>query len=105
MVKVTFRTANGKTFETDEPAGSSAMRAAVNAGVPGIDADCGGACSCATCHVKVVDKWIDQVGSAGETERDMLEFETHTTEHSRLSCQIRLTEDLNGLELEVVPRD
>ncbi|MGP1281585.1 MAG: 2Fe-2S iron-sulfur cluster-binding protein [Parasphingopyxis sp.] len=101
MVRVVFYTGEGTRIETDEPAGSSAMRAAINAGVPGIDADCGGACSCATCHVHVAPDWIAVVGPAGETEADMIEFDAEVTPVSRLACQIELSDALDGLELHV----
>lgn len=104
MVKVIFHTLDGKRIEAEEPVGSSAMRAAVNANVPGIDADCGGACSCATCHVQVVDQWMALVGPASSTETDMIEFDGEVTPTSRLSCQSSLAPELDGLELRITPR-
>ena len=73
------------------------MQAAKSVSVPGIDADCGGACSCATCHVYVDSVWIDRVGSIGQTEESMLGFTPDRQPNSRLSCQIQLNEQLDGL--------
>jgi 2Fe-2S ferredoxin len=65
--------------------------------VPGIDAECGGACACATCHVYVADAWIDVVGKAQDMEQDMLDFASDVRENSRLSCQIKIAPNLDGL--------
>ena len=102
MIRVTFETLDGRVVQTTAPAGDSAMQAAVSANVPGIDADCGGACSCATCHVEVPQEWIDRVGAASAIEKDMLAFEESVTPRSRLACQIKLAEALDGLVLKVM---
>jgi 2Fe-2S ferredoxin len=73
------------------------MQGAVENAVPGIDADCGGACSCATCHVYISTKWAGTLGEMTDTEKSMLEFANDATPESRLSCQIKVTELLNGL--------
>jgi len=73
------------------------MRAAVANSVPGIDAECGGACACATCHVYVQENWIGHVGLPEGNEKDMLEFANAVQENSRLSCQIVVTTGLEGL--------
>ena len=87
-----------------EQADGSLMQAAVKNGVDGIDADCGGVCSCATCHVKVRPEWLDRVGPAGTTEQTLLELEDKATPHSRLACQIKITDRLDGLVVDVVGR-
>ncbi|GAC1572371.1 MAG: 2Fe-2S iron-sulfur cluster-binding protein [Sphingomicrobium sp.] len=101
MVKVTFVEPDGseRTLEGDQ--GFSVMEIAVRHGVSGIDAECGGACACATCHVYVDPDWFDNVGEPGDTEKDMLEFAGEPRECSRLSCQIRLTSALDGLRVTV----
>jgi 2Fe-2S ferredoxin len=77
------------------------MEAAIANTVPGIVAECGGACSCATCHVYVDDEWTEKVGGPSEMEEDMLDFAFDVRPTSRLSCQIRLTDELDGLVLHV----
>jgi 2Fe-2S ferredoxin len=69
--------------------------------VPGIDADCGGACACATCHVYVEPDWVERVGPRNEMEEDMLDFAFDVRENSRLSCQIKITDALDGLTVKV----
>jgi ferredoxin, 2Fe-2S len=71
-------------------------------GVPGITGDCGGVCSCATCHVKIDPAWVEKVGPAGEAEAGMLELEDEVEDNSRLGCQVKLTDDLDGLVVRVV---
>jgi 2Fe-2S ferredoxin len=97
MPKVTFvsHAGVGRTVVADE--GLSLMRAAVDNGVDGIDADCGGECSCATCHVIVDDAWAEKVGSPSDQEEAMLDLNPDRHAHSRLSCQIPVTADLEGL--------
>ena len=73
-------------------------------GVPGIAADCGGACACATCHVHVDPEWIDRVGRASGVEADMLELASELADTSRLSCQIDLRPELNGLRVSVLSK-
>ena len=77
--------------------GVSVMRGAIDNGVPGIDADCGGECSCATCHVIIADEWKDIVGPPGEDEESMLDLNPEREANSRLSCQIEVTDALDGL--------
>ena len=99
MPKVTYIEFNGTVHEIDVPVGLSVMRGAVNNGVPGIDADCGGECACATCHVYVDAGWLDRTGLPvpGSQEASMLSFAAVTQPDSRLSCQIPVTEALDGL--------
>ncbi len=101
MPKITFIEHDGTSHEVDAKAGQTAMEAAIGAAVPGIVAECGGACSCATCHVYVDEAWADKVGGPSEMEEDMLDFAFDVRPTSRLSCQIRITDDLDGLVLRV----
>jgi 2Fe-2S ferredoxin len=77
------------------------MEVATEYDIEGIYGDCGGVCSCSTCHVKIKQEWLEKVGAAGEVERDMLDLEETTDERSRLCCQIDVVEALNGLVVEV----
>ena len=97
MAKIRFIEFNGTEHTVDAHQGQSVMQAAIDNGVPGIDADCGGECSCATCHVIVADDWFEKVGGPGENEESMLDLNPERDPHSRLSCQIPVTEDLDGL--------
>jgi 2Fe-2S ferredoxin len=99
MPKVTYIEYSGKAHEVDVPVGLSVMRGAVNNSVPGIDADCGGECACATCHVYVDPAWLDRTGlpEEGSLEASMLSFAAVTESNSRLSCQITMTQELDGL--------
>ncbi|MGQ3671251.1 2Fe-2S iron-sulfur cluster-binding protein [Xanthobacter sp. TB0136] len=101
MVAITFIEFNGTRHEVDAPEGSTAMEAAVRNGVPGIPAECGGACACATCHVYVGPEWTDVVGEPSEMEEGMLDFATDVRPNSRLSCQIQISDKLNGLVLQI----
>ena len=101
MVRVRFVSADGADHTIDIETGISAMEGAVRGGVDGIDADCGGAVSCATCHVHVAPEWYNRLPPAAADEREMLEFAVEPDETSRLSCQIVLTPDLDGLVLNV----
>jgi 2Fe-2S ferredoxin len=101
MVKITYIEHNGTAHEVDAKVGMTVMEAAVKNMVPGIDAECGGACACATCHVYVEEKWTDTVGKPEEMEEDMLDFAFDVRDTSRLSCQITVTEELDGLVVRV----
>lgn len=101
MVKITYIEQDGKAHEVDVAEGMSVMEGAVNNMVPGIDAECGGACACATCHVYVDPAWTDKVGPRSEMEEDMLDFAFDVRENSRLSCQIPATDELDGLVVRV----
>lgn len=100
MAKITFITSDQESHTVEGESGS-VMALAVENNIKGIDGDCGGVCSCATCHVHVDPKFWDKTGGASQLEADMLEFDDHTTEYSRLSCQIPISEDLDGLVLNV----
>jgi 2Fe-2S ferredoxin len=102
MSRIVFVNPEGTAQEVDATDGSSAMRAALTGGVKGIDADCGGEASCATCHVYVEEQWLQRVGGPGLDEDDMLDFAAcERRSNSRLSCQIRMDEDLDGLVLNL----
>ena len=97
MPKITFIEHNGTAHTVEAVSGLSVMRGAVDNNVPGIDADCGGECACATCHVYVDAAWRDRVGSRSETEETMLSFAAGTEANSRLACQITMSAALDGL--------
>lgn len=101
MVKVTFVEHSGQEHEVEAQEGLTLMEVAVKAGVPGIDADCGGACACATCHVFVDPAFQDVTGSPSPMEESMLDFASERKENSRLSCQIPITGKLEGLRVTV----
>ena len=97
MPKITYIEHNGKEHVIDVAAGMTVMEGAVKHNVPGIDADCGGACACATCHVYVDPAWADKTGESSGMEQSMLDFANEVEPTSRLSCQIKVTEALDGL--------
>ncbi len=97
MAAITYIAFNGERHVVDVNTGMSVMEGAVKYGVPGIDADCGGACACATCHVYVDPAWQARTGKRNALEDSMLEFTESVEPNSRLSCQIRVTEELDGL--------
>lgn len=101
MAKLTFIQKDGTRQEVEGQNGMTVMEAAVKNMVPGIDADCGGACACATCHVYVDDAWREKVGPPSEMEEDMLDFAFDVRPGSRLSCQIKVTPALDGLIVAV----
>ena len=88
---------NGKTHEVDVPVGNSVMQGAIDNMVDAIIAECGGACICATCHCMVDDAWTSITGEASADEKMMLEAVTERTDNSRLSCQIEVTPEMDGL--------
>ena len=102
MPKVHYIDVSGHEVEVDAEEGTSAMQAALDNGVAGIDGDCGGQAACATCHVFVDPAWLDRVGLADpEVELPLLGLAEGAQENSRLACQIRLTEELDGLLLRM----
>ncbi|MEP0522341.1 MAG: 2Fe-2S iron-sulfur cluster-binding protein [Hyphomicrobiales bacterium] len=104
MAKITFVTHDNQTFDVEGDDGSTVMETAIKNAVPGIEAECGGACACATCHVYVADEWVEKVGSPEPMEEDMLDFAYEVRPSSRLSCQIRVSDALNGLKVSVPER-
>lgn len=97
MPKITFIEFNGQEHVVDAPENTSVMHAARSNDIPGIDADCGGNCSCATCRVYIDKAWTEIVGKPNELEADMLDFVEDTEGNIRLSCQINVTKALDGL--------
>lgn len=99
MPKVTYIEHSGTAHVVDVPIGLSVMRGAIDNNVPGIDADCGGECACATCHVYIEPEWETRVGNPveGTLEASMLSFAAVTQDNSRLSCQIEMRAELDGL--------
>ena len=104
MAKITYISFDGKEFVVDAKNGSTVMENAVKNSVPGIEAECGGACACATCHVYVDDAWTAKTGEPEAMEEDMLDFAYDIQPGSRLSCQIKVTDDLDGLVVRVPER-
>ncbi|RNC84572.1 MAG: 2Fe-2S ferredoxin [Balneola sp.] len=100
MAKITFITQSQEEITLDDNSGS-VMELATFHDVQGIEGNCGGVCSCATCHVHVAPEDFDKVGKPDDMETDILEFEDNATEFSRLSCQIEITEELDGIRLFV----
>jgi ferredoxin, 2Fe-2S len=101
MAKITFIQHNGSEQTVEGQNGMSVMETAVKNMVPGIDADCGGACACATCHVYVEPEWVGKAGSRSQMEEDMLDFAFDVRDSSRLSCQIKVSDQLDGLRVRV----
>lgn len=104
MPKITFITHDGQHIETNPVNGSTVMEAAIKNAVPGIEAECGGACACATCHVYVDDAWTEKTGKPQAMEEDMLDFAYDVRPNSRLSCQIKVRDELDGLVVTVPER-
>lgn len=100
MAKITFITSDHETI-TAEATSGNVMELAVRNKVKGIDGDCGGVCSCATCHVHVQPEYWKKAGEPGELENDMLEFDENMNEYSRLSCQIKVSDEIDGIVLKV----
>jgi 2Fe-2S ferredoxin len=99
MAKITFIAHDGTERPVEARNGMSVMEAAVNNSIPGIDADCGGACACATCHVYVDEAFLSKTGEQQEMEKSMLDFAENVRPNSRLSCQIKVTDALDGLRV------
>jgi 2Fe-2S ferredoxin len=104
MPRIVFKEPNGARREIEAPVGISVMEAATRNGVPGIVAKCGGACACATCHVYVDAAWAARLEPREDMEEGMLESAWEPRDNSRLSCQIRVTARLDGLEVTVPSR-
>jgi 2Fe-2S ferredoxin len=104
MPKITFIDATGASHPVEAEVGATVMETAIRNGVPGIEAECGGACACATCHVYVEEQWRETVGGPSPMEEDMLDFGYDVRPSSRLSCQIKVTDALEGLVVTVPER-
>lgn len=104
MPKITYVEFGGKQHVVEVANGMTVMEGAVKNAVPGIDADCGGACACSTCHVYVDPAWVDKLPKAQDVEVDMLDFAWSPRENSRLSCQLHVTDALDGLVVHLPER-
>lgn len=104
MPKVTFVHPDGRRETHAAAAGRSLMDCALDNGVPGIHAQCGGACTCCTCHCYVASPWLERLSPASDDEREMLAFAWQRRANSRLACQIPLTEELDGMVVEIPER-
>ena len=101
MAKITYIEHTGKSHTVEVPNELSVMEGAIQNNIPGIDADCGGACACATCHVYVDEKWFDKLSKKEEAEQDMLDMAFEPNKFSRLSCQLTVTDDMNGMVVKM----
>jgi 2Fe-2S ferredoxin len=101
MVGIRYVEHDGTNHSVEVQAGISVMEAAVRNNVTGIVAECGGACACATCHIYVAEAWMDAVGQPSEMEASMLEFALDVQPNSRLSCQIKISEALDGMVVTI----
>ncbi len=101
MAKITYIEHNGKSHQIDVSNGLTVMEGAVQNNIPGIDADCGGSCACATCHVYVDENWFNKLPNKESAEEDMLDTAFEPKKFSRLSCQLTVTDELNGLVVKM----
>ena len=101
MAKITYNTYDNKTHSIDVQNGLTVMEGAVQNDIPGIDADCGGGMACATCHVYVKDDWFNKLPSKNEGEDDMIDQAFEPNKNSRLSCQIQVSDNLDGLVVNI----
>jgi 2Fe-2S ferredoxin len=99
MIHVTYTDSQGTSRTVEAQEGSTVMETALRNSIPGIDAECGGACACATCHVYVAPEWSEIVGKPSQMEEDMLDFAFEVRPTSRLSCQIKVVPALDGLSV------
>src|ERR1700680_5085840 len=104
MAKITFIDATGQSRTVEAQVGATVMETALRNSVPGIEAECGGACACATCHVYVAEEGTEKVGKPAQMEEDMLDFAFEVRPNSRLSCQIKVSEALDGLVVSTPER-
>ena len=102
MAKITYIEHNGTEHVVEVANGLTVMEGARDNGIPGIEADCGGACACSTCHVYVAEDWVGKLPSKEAMEEDMLDFAFEPdTNRSRLTCQIKVTDALDGLVVQM----
>ena len=99
MVKIIYKDYQGSSKKIEVENGLSVMEGAVQNDIPGIDADCGGSMACATCHVYIEEKWLDKLPKAEDAEIDMIDMAYEPKKNSRLSCQIIVSDELDGLEV------
>jgi 2Fe-2S ferredoxin len=105
MPKIIFHDVRGQRIEVDVPAGHTLMEAAVDNGIAGIIAECGGACACATCHAYIADVWVARLPPIEDMEDAMLDTAAERRPASRLTCQLEVTADMDGLELFVAANE
>ena len=101
MPKITYIEHNGKSHVVEVANGLSVMEGAVQNNIPGIDADCGGSCACATCHIYINEQWFDKLPNKENAEEDMLDMAFEPNKFSRLGCQITITDELNGMVVKM----
>ena len=101
MPKITYIEHDGKSHTLEVANGLSVMEGAVQNDIPGIDADCGGSCACATCHVYVDEKWFNKLSKKDSAEEDMLDMAIEPNKFSRLGCQITVNDDLDGMVVKM----
>ena len=101
MSKITYIEHNGKSHDVEVPNGLTVMEGAVQNNIPGIDADCGGSCACATCHIYVDEKWFGKLPNKENAEEDMLDMAFEPNKFSRLGCQITVTNDLDDMVVKM----
>jgi len=101
MAKITYIQHNGKSHQIDVPNELTIMEGAIQNDIPGIDADCGGACACATCHVYLEEEWFNKLPKMDKAEQDMLDVAFEPKKFSRLGCQITVTEELDGMVVKM----
>ena len=101
MAKITYIEHNGTPHEIEVPNGLSVMEGAVQNNIPGIDADCGGSCACATCHVYVHKEWLNKLEKKEAAEEDMLDMAYEPNKFSRLSCQLTVSDEFDGLVVKM----
>ena len=101
MPKITYIEHNGKSHTVEVPNDLTVMEGAIQNNIPGIDADCGGSCACATCHVYVDEKWFRKIPGKENAEQDMLDMAFEPNEFSRLGCQITVNNDLEGMVVKM----
>ena len=99
MPKIIYIDHTGDEREIEATNGETVMETAIKNSIPGIDADCGGACACATCHVYIDEAFMEKVGKPDDMEQSMLDFAENVQSNSRLSCQISVSDDLDGLRV------
>ena len=101
MPKITYIEHTGKSHSVEVSKELSVMEGAIQNNIPGIDADCGGSCACATCHVYVEEKWFDKLPKKEDAEQDMLDMAFEPQKFSRLACQITIADELDGLVVKM----
>ena len=101
MAKITYIENSGKSHVVEVDNGLTVMEGAVQNNIPGIDADCGGGMACATCHVYIKEDWLDKLPTKEDGEEDMLDMAHEPKQNSRLSCQLIVSDELDGLEVTI----